>query len=143
MARNPGGGGDDRLPRFCREAQSQLPALLAGDLSGWSERVVRRHVRRCADCAAELGRQEQLTAGLSGLRRRSPEPPPELLDDLLQQVRRPGLRGRAAVPARGAVSGARPELSVAFLTVGAVASTGIGWAAWRGGRAATRRLRRR
>jgi anti-sigma factor RsiW len=130
------------LPRFCREAQSQLPALLAGELTGWSERVVRRHFRRCPDCAAELARQEQVSAGLSALKERAPEPPPELLAGLLASVRKPGLRGRAAVPARGAVSGARPELSVAFLTVGALATTGVGWAAWRAGRGVARRVHR-
>jgi anti-sigma factor RsiW len=129
------------LPKFCREAQSQLPAFLAGELSGWSARVVRRHFRRCPECAAALARQQHVSAGLSALKERAPEPPPELLAGLLAQARRPGLRGRAAVPARGAVSGARPELSVAFLTVGALATTGIGWAAWRGGRSVTRRLR--
>ena len=130
------------LPRFCREAQSQLPALLGGELTGWSERVVRRHFRRCPECAAEMARQEQVSAGLSALKARAPEPPPELLEGLLEKARRPGIRGRAAVPARGAVSGARPGLSVGFLTVGAIASTGVGWAAWRGGRAVSRRIRR-
>jgi predicted anti-sigma-YlaC factor YlaD len=131
------------LPRFCRETRGQLPALLADELSGWSERVVRRHLRRCADCSAELARQQQVSAGLSQLKGQAPEPPPELLAGLLEQARRPGWRGRVAVPARGAVSGARPELSVAFLTVGALATTGVGWAAWRTGRAATRRIRHR
>jgi anti-sigma factor RsiW len=134
---------ESKLPRFCREAQSQLPALLAGELSGWSARVVRRHVRRCPECAAELARQEQVNVGLSALKERAPEPPPELLSGLLEQARKPGLRGRAAIPARGAVSGARPELSVAFLTVGALATTGVGWAAWRSGRSVSRRLHRR
>jgi predicted anti-sigma-YlaC factor YlaD len=131
------------LPRFCREAQSQLPAILAGELTGWSERVVRRHFRRCEDCAAELARQEQVSAGLSALKASAPEPPPELLAGLLAQARKPGMRGRAAVHARGAVSGARPGLSVTFLTVGALATTGVGWAAWRTGRSAKRRLHRR
>lgn len=130
------------LPRFCREAQSQLPAMLAGELSGWAERVVRRHVRRCPDCAAELARQQEVSVGLSALKESTPEPPPDLLAGLLEQARKPGLRGRAAVPARGAVSGARPELSVAFLTVGALATTGLGWAAWRSGRSVSRRIRR-
>ncbi|MFL6238942.1 MAG: anti-sigma factor family protein [Actinomycetes bacterium] len=133
---------DSSLPRFCREARSQLPALLAGELTGWSERVVRRHFRRCADCAAELTRQEAVSSGLSTLKTRAPAPPPDLLADLLQQARKPGLRGRAAIPARGAVSGARPGLSVGFLTVGALATTGVGWAAWRGGRGLSRRLHR-
>jgi hypothetical protein len=68
------------------------------------------------------------------MRESPPAPPPGLLDDLLRRARGGSLRERAAVPARGAVSGARPAMSVAFLTVGAAASTGIGYAAWKGAR---------
>jgi hypothetical protein len=121
-------------PRFCREAQAQLPFLVSGELTGWGARVVRSHVKRCADCTAELQRQEQLTHVLAAMRSAPPEPPPGLLDDLLHRVRGGGIRERAAVPARGAVSGARPAMSVAFLTVGAAASTGVGYAAYRGAR---------
>lgn len=126
-------------PRFCREAQSQLPALVAGELAGWSGRVVRAHVRRCADCAAELERQESVAAGLSALRSTPPAPPDGLLDELLARAGNRGVRERAAVPARGAVSGARPALSVAFLTVGAAASTGLGYGIYRGIRALRKR----
>lgn len=70
-------------------------------------------------------------------------PPPQLLDTLLEQARRPGLRGRAAVPARGAVSGARPALSLALLATGAAAGTAAGYAVWRGSRAIRRRVSRR
>jgi hypothetical protein len=124
----------DGAPRFCREAQAQLPFLVSGELTGWGARVVRAHVKRCRDCAAELARQEQLTSALASLRDAPPEPPPGLLDDLLRRARGGSIRERAAVPARGAVSGARPAMSVAFLTVGAAASTGIGYAAWKGAR---------
>src|SRR3954471_20182944 len=127
--------GNGRSPRFCRETQAQLPFLVSGELSGWGARVVRGHVKRCADCGAELRRQEQLGAALASMRSAPPEPPPGLLDDLLRRARGgSGLRERAAVPARGAVSGARPAMSVAFLTVGAAASTGLGYAAYRGAR---------
>jgi hypothetical protein len=71
---------------------------------------------------------------LASLRESPPEPPPGLLEDLLRRARGGSLRERAAVPARGAVSGARPALSVAFLTVGAAASTGLGYAAWKSAR---------
>ncbi|HWC36114.1 MAG TPA: zf-HC2 domain-containing protein [Mycobacteriales bacterium] len=123
---------DGKLPRFCREARSQLPALVSGELTGWPLHVVRAHLRRCAECSAELARQEQLATALTALRDTNVEPPAGLLDNLLAQARRGGVRERAAVPARGALSGARPGLSVAFLTVGAVASTGIGYGIWRG-----------
>jgi hypothetical protein len=121
-------------PRFCREAQAQLPFLVSGELTGWGARVVRGHVRRCPECSAELARQEQLHAALSSLRETRPEPPPGLLDSLLHRAHGGGIRERAAVPARGAVSGARPAMSVAFLTVGAAASTGVGYAVFRGAR---------
>lgn len=133
---------EQRLPRFCRETRSQLPFLVSGELTGWAARVVRAHARRCGDCAAELARQEQLAEALQSLRTAPPEPPPGLLDDLLARAHARGLRDRAAVPARGAVSGARPGLSVAFLTVGAAASTGAGYAAWRGLRWAVSKRRR-
>lgn len=127
------------LPRFCREARSQLPAMVSGELTGWPLHVVRAHLRRCADCCAEAVRQEQLAGALTALRDSHVEPPAGLLDDLLAQANRGGVRQRVAVPARGALSGARPELSVAFLTVGAIASTGVGYGLWRGARALRRR----
>ena len=126
--------GTGETPRFCREAQAQLPFLVSGELTGWGARVVRAHVKRCAVCSAELARQEQLATALASLRESPPQPPPGLLDDLLRRARGGSLRERAAVPARGAVSGARPAMSVAFLTVGAAASTGLGYAAWKGAR---------
>ena len=120
------------LPRFCRETQAQLPFLVSGELTGWPARVVRSHVKRCADCRAELARQEQLGTAFASMRTAPPEPPAGLLDDLLARAHGRGIRERAAVPARGAVSGARPAMSVAFLTVGAAASTGVGFAAYKG-----------
>jgi predicted anti-sigma-YlaC factor YlaD len=124
--------GDAGLPRFCRETQAQLPFLVSGELTGWAARVVRAHVKRCVDCRGQLARQEQLNGAFASMRTTPPEPPAGLLDDLLARARGGGIRERAAVPARGAVSGARPALSVAFLTVGAAASTGVGYAAYKG-----------
>jgi anti-sigma factor RsiW len=121
-------------PRFCRETRAQLPFLVSGELSGWGARVVRGHVKRCPDCAAELARQGQVDAALASMRTSPPEPPPGLLDDLLARARGGSLRERAAVPARGAVSGARPAMSVAFLTVGAAASTGVGYGVYKAAR---------
>jgi anti-sigma factor ChrR (cupin superfamily) len=126
---------DDKLPRFCRETRTQLPAVASGELAGWPLHVVRAHLRHCAECTAELARQESLSSALTSLRDAPVAPPAGLLDDLLAKADQRGLRERAAVPARGALSGARPGLSVAFLTVGAVASTGIGYGLWRVSRA--------
>ena len=121
-------------PRFCRETQAQLPFLVSGELTGWGARVVRAHLKRCEDCRAELARQEQLTNAFASMRDSKPEPPAGLLDNLLARAHGGSIREKAAVPARGAVSGARPALSVAFLTVGAAASTGVGYAVYKGAR---------
>lgn len=97
--------------------QARLPRLVDGTLPGWRHRLLRWHLDRCAECAAELDRQRAVAEGLRELgaieETAQPDPPDELLDAILERVHDPGLRERVARPARGAVSGARPELSVA------------------------------
>ena len=135
------------MNRICREVQAQLPGLVAGTLPRWRRRLISIHVRRCPDCGPELDRQRAVVAGLSGLVAavvaEAPAPPEGLLETLLDQADHPGVRGRAAVPARGAVSGARPGLSVALLVVGAAAGTAAGYATWRSARAVRGRFTRR
>jgi predicted anti-sigma-YlaC factor YlaD len=127
------------VTRICREVRAHLPAYVAGSLPRVHRRLVGLHLRRCPDCQAVFSAERELAAGLRVLAPPAEAPPEGLLDDLLAQAARPGLKGRAAVPARGAVSGARPALSVALLLAGAAAGTGLGYAGWRG----VRRLRRR
>ena len=130
------------MSRICEEVQGQLPAYVGGTLSRPLRRLVGLHLRRCPDCQAGFARQRDVSQGLAALAG-APEPPPDgLLDSLLDSAARPGVKGRVAVPARGAVSGARPALSVALLVAGAAAGTGIGYAGWRGVRAARSKLRR-
>lgn len=124
------------MGRICQEVQAHLPGLVDGTLGAGRRRLVSVHLRRCPVCREEHDRQHAVAAGLDRLGTAAAEdpvmPPDELLDELLAQARRPGVRGRAAVPARGAVSGARPALSVALLAAGAVAGTAAGYAGWRG-----------
>jgi hypothetical protein len=132
--------------RICREVQAHLPGYVDQTLPRWRRRLVRAHLRRCQDCSAELQRQESVVAGLEDLETAaaaSVELPPEgLLNDLLGLTDKPSVIARAAVPARGAVSGARPGLSVALLVVGATAGTAAGYAAWCAARAVQRRFDR-
>lgn len=125
--------------RICREVQAHLPALAGAALPRWRRRLVNLHLRRCPDCQSEWERQNVVAAGLDDLGASlvsAVEAPPEgLLDALLEQAENPGVRGRAAVPARGAVSGARPGLSVALLVVAAAAGTAGGYAGWRAAQA--------
>jgi predicted anti-sigma-YlaC factor YlaD len=127
------------MSRVCDEVQRQLPGYVDRTLPRVRRRLVGLHLRRCPECQAEFSAQRDVAAGLRVLSTPAEPPPAGLLDDLLAQAARPGVKGRVAVPARGAVSGARPALSVALLVAGAAAGTGIGYAGWRG----VRRLRRR
>jgi anti-sigma factor RsiW len=130
------------VKRTCAEVQRYLPGYVDGTLSWTRRRLIALHLRGCDACTAELARQRAVTTGLAAMGGPDPAPPDGLLDVLLAQSSEPGLVGRAAVPARGAVSGARPVLSVALLVAGAAAGTGVGWASWRGARAARRRFHR-
>ena len=130
--------------RVCAEVQSQLPAYVDRSLPRLRRRLVGLHLRRCAACQTQFSRQRAVSDGLITLAPgMTPTPqdqlPPEgLLSALLQQAAQPGVKGRAAVPVRGAVSGARPSLSVALLVAGAAAGTGVGFGAWQ----VVRRVRR-
>jgi anti-sigma factor RsiW len=130
------------MSRICREVQEQLPPYVDRTLPRLRRRLVGLHLRRCPDCQAEFARQRDVSQGLAALAGPAAAPPDGLLDSLLDAAGRPGVKGRVAVPVRGAVSGARPALSVALLVAGAAAGTGIGYAGWRGARAARRRLHR-
>lgn len=125
--------------RICGEIQAQLPAYVDRSLPRLRRRLVGLHLRRCGDCQPAFSAERELAAGLRVLASPTAPPPEGLLEELLAAAARPGAKGRAAVPARGAVSGARPALSVALLVAGAAAGTGVGYAGWRG----VRRLRRR
>jgi anti-sigma factor RsiW len=130
------------MSRICQEVQQQLPSYVDRSLPRVRRRLVGLHLRRCPECQAEFARQRDVSQGLAALAG-PPETPPEgLLGSLLDQAANPGMKGRVAVPARGAVSGARPALSVALLLAGAAAGTGIGYAGWKSARAARRRLHR-
>lgn len=123
----------------CRWVRGWLPAHAAGTLGGWRTRLVDRHLARCESCRAEAGREQAVAAGLEQLEAvvaESPaDPPPDLLDELLAQAHQPGWRARAAVPARGAVSGARPGWSVVLGAVTLALAAATGYAAWRAWRA--------
>lgn len=133
------GAGND-VPRICREVQATLPAYADGRLGGLRRRAVHQHLKRCTSCQASLDLHQRMQSAFAP----APDdgPPPELLDTLLAQVERRGWRERAAVPVRGAVSGARPVLSAVLLTGAALAGTGVGWAGWQAARRISAAIRR-
>lgn len=119
----------------CKRVQARLPQLVDGTLPGWRRRLLKRHLTRCESCTAELERQQTVAEGLRELgdiaHGSEPDPPDELLAVILERVHHPGIRERIASPARGAVSGARPELSVTAVLV-SVLVVYLVWRASRG-----------
>ena len=126
------------MSRVCDEVLALLPAYCAGDLSKVRRPLVAVHLRRCASCQAEFSRQRSLATGLRSLAGSDDAPPDDLLDKLLAQADSP----RGAAPLRGAVSGAKPALSVALLVAGAAAGAGAGYASWLSAKHVRRRLKR-
>ena len=126
------------MSRVCDEVRALLPAYCAGDLSKVRRPLVAVHLRRCAECQAEFSRQRDLALGLRSLASSDDAPPDDLLDKLLAQADSP----RGAASMRGAVSGAKPALSVALLVAGAAAGAGAGYASWISAKHLRRRLKR-
>jgi predicted anti-sigma-YlaC factor YlaD len=124
--------------RVCQEVQSQLPAYVDRSLPRLRRKLVALHLRRCGSCQAEFSLQRDLHAGLASLAGRGGAPPDGLLEQLLAQSSSP----RGAAPLRGAVSGARPVLSVALLAVGAASAAGAGYASWLSAKHLRARIRR-
>lgn len=131
---------DPTLPATCRRVQEHLPRFVAGEASRLRTFLVERHLVKCDACAAEHARQGEVDRRLRLLAPvveeavDAAEPPTWLLDNLLEQAGDRNLRSRAAAPARGAISGARPGLSVAAVVVTALVAGTLGWASWRLGR---------
>lgn len=152
VMRRRGRGGDDldlapTLPATCRRVQTHLPRVVSGEASRLRRRLVDRHlVGGCEACVAEHARQVEVDTRLRDLvpvveaAVADEEPPEWLLGSLLAQAEDPGLRARAAAPMRGAVSGARPELTVAAVVLSLAVAGGIAWAGWRLGRAVAAHL---
>lgn len=119
----------------CKRVQARLPRWVDGTLPGWRRRLLQRHLARCESCAGELESQQTVAEGLRELAHvaagSEPDPPDELLAVILERVHHPGIRERIASPARGAVSGARPELSVTAVLV-SVLVVYLVWRASRG-----------
>jgi len=123
--------------RVCQEVRGQLPDYVDRTLPQLRRKLVALHLRRCAACQAEFSAQRELRSGLAALARAGEPPPDGLLETLLQQSSSP----RGAAPLRGAVSGARPALSVALLLAGAASAAGAGYASWLSAKHLRRRLR--
>jgi anti-sigma factor RsiW len=115
----------------CSGVRTDLPGLDGHELSTRRATEVRAHLADCPDCAAEAASYRAMRRTLAELRDVPLTPPGGLLDQLLDRAASPGVVERAAVVARGAVSGSRPRVVAAGVGLGAVAAGGLSLLAWR------------
>ena len=127
------------LPARCASTRADLPGLDGHELSTRRATELRTHLAECADCAALAASYRSVRRTLADLHHVAAAPPDGLLESLLDRSSAPTVRERAAVVGRGAVSGARPRVVAAGAGVGALATVGAGFLAWRAirGRRAT------
>lgn len=109
----------------CEQVRPLLPELAGGDLHPVGPLEV--HVAGCARCGDELARYRMVLTELRSLRDQDVDPPPELLERLLEEIpesARPGVLRRMAADDR--------VQHVAFSLGGAVVgATAIGLLWWR------------
>ena len=124
--------------KVCTEVRANLPAYVDGSLDPLRRRLLALHLRRCRECQTEFSIQREVHDGLASLAAGGDAPPDGLLEQLLQNAASP----RGATPLRGAVSGARPALSVALLAAGAASAVGAGYVSWMSAKNMRKLLRR-
>lgn len=117
------------IPKICREVRELGP-----DAAPMARRVADSHLEQCTDCREALA--SPLASGLQ-----DPDVPEGLLEDVLSASELTGVRGKLVGPARGAVSGAKPQLTAAVIVTGALAGTGVAWGTVRGVRKIRKRRR--
>ncbi|HEX9711177.1 MAG TPA: zf-HC2 domain-containing protein [Actinomycetota bacterium] len=76
----------------CEQASAYLPGYAGGDLRQDTTRAVARHLAGCTVCRSEVEQLERVTTGLRSLTERPLEPPPMLLDTVLESVSEPRRR---------------------------------------------------
>lgn len=119
------------LPPRCASTRADLPGLDGHELSTRRATELRAHLADCPDCAAIAASYRSVRRTLADLGHAAVEPPDGLLESILERTSDPSVREKAAVLGRGAVSGARPKVIAAGAGVGALATVGAGFIAWR------------
>ncbi|HEX8003769.1 MAG TPA: zf-HC2 domain-containing protein [Mycobacteriales bacterium] len=119
------------LPARCASTRADLPGLDGHELSTRRATELRAHLAECPECAAMAASFRSVRRTLADLHHVSAAPPDGLLESILERTAVPTVRERAAVVGRGAVSGARPKVIAAGAGVGALATVGAGFLAWR------------
>jgi anti-sigma factor RsiW len=115
----------------CASTRADLPGLDGHELSTRRATELRTHLAECPECAAMAASYRSVRRTLADLHHVAAPPPEGLLEAILDRTAAPSPVERAAVLGRGAVSGARPKVIAAGAGLGAVATVGAGFLAWR------------
>ena len=131
--RTPATGGREpaALPARCAATRADLPGLDGHELSTRRATELRAHLAECPDCAELASSYRSVRRTLADLHHLSAAPPDGLLESILDRAAAPRPHEKAAVLGRGVVSGARPKVIAAGAGIGAVATVGAGFMAWR------------
>ena len=70
----------------CSQIIPYLPGHAGGELQPETDRIVAAHVAECARCSGELQRLSSVRTQLAALGTRDVEPPPYLLDAILEST---------------------------------------------------------
>ena len=70
----------------CAQIIPYLPGHVGGELRPETDRIVVEHLSSCARCTAEAGRLSGVRTQLAALATREIEPPPYLVDAILEQT---------------------------------------------------------
>jgi anti-sigma factor RsiW len=81
----------------CAQVIPYLPGHAGGELRPETDRIVIEHLANCARCTADAGRLTNVRTQLAALGAREVEPPPFLLDAILESTAERGRR-RILVP---------------------------------------------
>lgn len=125
----------------CETVRPYLPAHAGGEITPETARTVEEHLSSCAACRSEAESLARVRTALASLREREVEPPPYVIDAVLEDVRSRRARRLLPVPLLPPQEILRvvQENRDAILSAAgaALVVAGAAWALWR----ATRALR--
>ena len=120
----------------CAEILPYIPGHAGGDLRADSARSVEVHLATCDRCRAESERAHRVLRGLAALTERDVDPPPVLLESILERTAH--LRtSRRLLPALPIAAGDVPRLvlehkeTIASVGAAAIVAAGAAYALWR------------
>ena len=116
----------------CDRIEQYLPGYAGGDLGAESSRAVAEHLEGCARCSEVDSRHQRLHAGLAHLQAQGLEPPPFLVDAIVDAIKDRSRRRLLIPPVPAAEYVARTAFenrdAIAGVAGAALLAAGVAWA---------------